>query len=48
MKKYYVSYNTTYGDYATVWVMAIDAEEAKYIVKREYWDVDEIVSVREA
>lgn len=48
MKKFYVSYNTTYGDYSTVWVMASDEKDAENIVNSEYWDVAEIVSVREA
>lgn len=48
MKKFHVSYNTTYGDYTTVWVMATDADEAESIVKNEYLDIDEIVDIRKA
>lgn len=47
MKEYIVRYRTLEGDTDSVIVEAYSKEDAKVQLKREYWDVLEILSVRE-
>lgn len=47
MKKYIVKYTSKDGDLSSVWVEAENKEDAKFQVKREYWDVKDIVMVTE-
>ena len=47
MRKYSITYQTLEGDTSNVWVNAYSKEEAKEEVKREYWDVQEILIVKE-
>ena len=48
MKKYIIRYIDKSGDTSSVWVEANSKEEAKREVKREYWDIKEIINCREA
>ena len=48
MKKFIVSYVTLEGDSSNVLIEAYSREDAKIQLKREYWDVREILRVREA
>ena len=48
MRSYKVTYITLEGDVDTVIIEAYSKEDAKVQLKREYWDVREILSVREA
>jgi len=45
MKKYLIRYLDKEGDSTKVWVEADNVEQAKQEVKREYWDIETIVSV---
>ena len=45
MKKYSVRYLDKEGDSTKVWVEADSIEQAKQEVKREYWDIETIISV---
>ena len=47
MKEYVVRYITLEGDIDSVIIEAYSKEDAKVQLKREYWDVREILSVRE-
>ena len=47
MKEYVVRYITLEGDADSVIIEAYSKEDAKVQLKREYWDVREILSVRE-
>lgn len=48
MKKYKVTYiSSTDDDCCSVWTIANSPEEAKRNVKREYWDIKEIVICNE-
>ncbi len=47
MRSYKVTYITLEGDVDTVIIEAYSKEDAKVQLKREYWDVREILSVRE-
>ena len=47
MKTYYVTYKTnTDGDISTVWCEAESPQDAASQVRDDYWDCDEIISVR--
>ena len=48
MKTYKIKYITLEGDTDTVIIEAYSKEDAKVQLKREYWDVREILSVIEA
>ena len=48
MNKYIIRYNSSDGDTTSVWVYASSKEDAIREAKREYWDIDEIVSVCQA
>lgn len=45
MKEYFVKYVTIEGDVETVCVEARSKEEARIQLKKEYWDVHEILKV---
>ena len=47
MKTFYVDYTTENGELFHVWVTAESHEEAINEALSEYWDIDEIVNVRE-
>ena len=48
MKTYYIDYiSSTDHDVCHVWCEAESKEQARSYVKSEYWDVEEIISVRE-
>ncbi len=48
MKTYYITYrSSTDHDCCTVWTNANSKEEAIAEVKSEYWDIEEILEVRE-
>ena len=48
MREYKVKYITLEGDTDTVIIEAYSKEDAKVQLKREYWDVREVLSIREA
>lgn len=48
MKTYLVTYVTLEGDTDTVSIEAYSKEDAKKQLKKEYWDVREIIRVRTA
>jgi type II secretory pathway component PulF len=48
MKNFIISYVTLEGDLSNVLIEAHSREDAKIQLKREYWDVREIIRVREA
>lgn len=45
MKTYFISYLDNEGDLCHVNVEAFDKDDAKIQVKREYWNVEEILEV---
>ena len=47
MKEYVIRYITLEGDTDSVIIEAYSKEDAKVQLKREYWDVREILCVRE-
>lgn len=47
MRTYKVSYITLEGDLCHVYIEAYSKEDAKVQLKREYWDVREVVRVTE-
>lgn len=47
MRSYKVTYITLEGDVDTVIIEAYSKEDAKVQLKREYWDVREVVRVKE-
>lgn len=47
MRTYKIKYITLEGDTDIVLVEAYSKEDAKVQLKKEYWDVREILSVRE-
>lgn len=47
MKEYTIKYVTLEGDVDTVLIEAYNKEDAKKQLKKEYWDVREVLSVRE-
>lgn len=48
MKKYYVDYIDTSDDLCHVWVEASSKEDAKRQVKHEYWDIKDIIRIKES
>lgn len=48
MTKWIVKYTDANGDLSSVWVEAKTAAEAKDIAYREYWDIEDIVMVKQA
>lgn len=47
MREYIIRYRTLEGDMDSVIIEAYSKEDARVQLKREYWDVHEIISVRE-
>ncbi len=47
MKEYVIKYITLEGDVDSVIIEAYSKEDARVQLKREYWDVHEIISIRE-
>jgi type II secretory pathway component PulF len=47
MKEYIIRYRTLEGDMDSVIIEAYSKEDARVQLKREYWDVHEIISIRE-
>lgn len=47
MKEYVIKYRTLEGDMDNVIVEAYSKEDARVQLKREYWDVLEIINIRE-
>ncbi len=48
MKTYYIDYiSSSDHDVCHVWCEANSADEARSEVESEYWDIEEIISVRE-
>ena len=45
MKKYYIDYMDKEGDLSHVWVNADSKQDAEAKAKREYWNIDEIISI---
>lgn len=48
MAKYYVDYTDRSGDLCHIWVEASSKSDAESEARQEYWDIDEIISVRKA
>lgn len=46
MNRYYIDYIDNDGDHCQVWIDASSKDDAISQVKREYWDIQEIISVR--
>ena len=47
MREYIIKYITLEGDTDSVIIEAYSKEDAKVQLKREYWDVREVVRVKE-
>lgn len=47
MKTFYITYITLEGDTETVTVEAFNIEDARKQLKREYWDVREIIRIKD-
>ena len=47
MKSYKITYVTLEGDVDTVIIEAYSKEDARVQLKREYWDVREILRIRD-
>jgi type II secretory pathway component PulF len=47
MNEYIIRYRTLEGDMDSVIIEAYSKEDARVQLKREYWDVHEIISIRE-
>lgn len=47
MREYIIRYRTLEGDMDSVIIEAYSKEDARVQLKREYWDVHEIISIRE-
>ena len=45
MKTFFVSYLDSEGDLCHVYVEAFDKDDAKLQVRREYWNVEEILEI---
>jgi len=43
--KFYVDYEDKEGDLCHVWVNASSKQEAETQAKREYWDIENIISI---
>ena len=48
MRSFKITYITLEGDVDTVIVEAFSKEDAKVQLRREYWDVREVLRVKEA
>lgn len=48
LKRYTIKYIDTSDDLTSVWVEASSKADAKSQVKREYWDIKEIIMVTES
>ena len=48
MAKWIVKYTDANGDLSSVWVEAETPAEAKNIAYREYWDIEDVVMVKQA
>lgn len=47
MKTYYIDYMDKSGDLCHIWVNASNKAEAESEARSEYWDIEEIISIRE-
>lgn len=47
MKKFYIDYYDKSGDLCHIWVNASNKAEAESEARSEWWDIAEIVSIRE-
>ena len=47
MREYIIKYRTLEGDMDSVIIEAYNKEDARVQLKREYWDVHEIINIRE-
>lgn len=47
MARWMVKYTDANGDLSSVWVEAETREEAKRTAYREYWDIEDIVLIKE-
>lgn len=47
MKEYIIKYRTLEGDVDSVSIEAYSKEDARVQLKREYWDVHEVLSIIE-
>lgn len=43
MKKWYITYKSSDGDIARIWLTASSKNQAIQEAKREYWDIKEII-----
>lgn len=43
--KFYVDYEDKEGDLCHVWVNASSKQDAEAHAKREYWDIENIISI---
>lgn len=48
MAKWIVKYTDANGDLSSAWVEAETPTEAKNVAYREYWDIEDIVMVKQA
>lgn len=47
MKTFYIDYIDNTGDLCHVWVKAIDKQSAESEARSEWWDIAEIIEIRE-
>lgn len=47
MRTFYITYKTVDGDIDTVSIEASNREDAKVQLKQEYWDVREIIRIKD-
>ena len=47
MRTFYITYKTVDGDIDTVSIEASNREDAKAKLKQEYWDVREIIRIKD-
>lgn len=47
MKTYYIDYYDKSGDLCHIWVNASNKAEAESEARSEYWDIAEIIDIRE-
>ena len=47
MKTYYIDYLDKSGDLTHIWVEAESKQDAESEARSEYWDIDEILEIRE-
>ena len=48
MKTFYIDYYDKTGDLCHVWVEARDKEDDEEEARHEWWDIEEIISIRES